>query len=316
VVRYSFDVKLLSSSPSRRFIPALSVLPASVHEIAVVAGGSLPSEVEDGSCDKERNSRSRRRWRSQARYRGMAVDAHQSVVGCLNGCGRSAAALGRTTAFTGTARALHVSYESLKHRVVSGTGGRQADTNEADCGSVCRVAPVPFATTPAPARGPEVELVGVQGERMVIRLAANQHWICRHWPKAFQSRGHDPDHAADAGAGGGGAGGFRRGIDGLARVCRETLGADPFGGAVFVFRSRRGSAIKLLVYDGQGFWLCHKATVAGTVPLVAVAGRQRRHIPARARVAGFALWWRPGLDQGGAGVARDRGCWLMGRVEI
>jgi transposase len=51
---------------------------------------------------------------------------------------------------------------------------------------------------------------------------------------------------------------FRRGIDGLARVCRESLGADPFSGAVFVFRSRRGTAIKLLVYDGQGFWLCHK----------------------------------------------------------
>ena len=56
---------------------------------------------------------------------------------------------------------------------------------------------------------------------------------------------------------------FRRGIDGLARVCRETLGTDPFGGAVFVFRSRRGHAVKLLVYDGQGFWLCHKRLSAG-----------------------------------------------------
>lgn len=56
---------------------------------------------------------------------------------------------------------------------------------------------------------------------------------------------------------------FRRGIDGLVRVCRETLGADPFSGAVFVFRSKRGSAIKLLVYDGQGFWLCHKRLSQG-----------------------------------------------------
>lgn len=56
---------------------------------------------------------------------------------------------------------------------------------------------------------------------------------------------------------------FRRGIDGLARVCRETLGADPFSGAVFVFRSRRGTAIKLLVYDGQGFWLAHKRLSEG-----------------------------------------------------
>jgi transposase len=56
---------------------------------------------------------------------------------------------------------------------------------------------------------------------------------------------------------------FRRGIDGLARVCRETLSTDPFSGAVFVFRSKRGTAIKLLVYDGQGFWLCHKRLSEG-----------------------------------------------------
>lgn len=51
---------------------------------------------------------------------------------------------------------------------------------------------------------------------------------------------------------------FRRGIDGLARVCREVLLADPFSGTVFAFRNRRGTAIKLLAYDGQGFWLCQK----------------------------------------------------------
>lgn len=51
---------------------------------------------------------------------------------------------------------------------------------------------------------------------------------------------------------------FRRGIDGLARQCRELLRSDPFSGAVFVFRNRRGTAIKLLLYDGQGFWLCQK----------------------------------------------------------
>jgi transposase len=56
---------------------------------------------------------------------------------------------------------------------------------------------------------------------------------------------------------------FRRGIDGLARVCRESLGVDPFSGAVFVFRSKRGTGIKLLVYDGQGFWLCHKRLSEG-----------------------------------------------------
>lgn len=51
---------------------------------------------------------------------------------------------------------------------------------------------------------------------------------------------------------------FRKGIDGLARVCKAALGRDPFGGAVFVFRNRRQTAVKILVYDGQGFWLCQK----------------------------------------------------------
>ncbi len=56
---------------------------------------------------------------------------------------------------------------------------------------------------------------------------------------------------------------FRKGIDGLARLCKESLGQDPFAGTVFVFRNRRGTAIKVLVYDGQGFWLCHKRLSEG-----------------------------------------------------
>lgn len=56
---------------------------------------------------------------------------------------------------------------------------------------------------------------------------------------------------------------FRRGIDGLARVCREQLQTDPFSGCLVVFRNRRGTAIKLLVYDSQGFWLCQKRLSAG-----------------------------------------------------
>ena len=46
---------------------------------------------------------------------------------------------------------------------------------------------------------------------------------------------------------------FRKGIDGLVRLCKDSLGHDPFAGAVFVFRNRRGTAIKALVYDGKVF---------------------------------------------------------------
>ena len=51
---------------------------------------------------------------------------------------------------------------------------------------------------------------------------------------------------------------FRRGLDGLAASCRLTLKSDPFSGTIFAFRNRAGTSIKLLVYDGSGFWLCQK----------------------------------------------------------
>jgi len=56
---------------------------------------------------------------------------------------------------------------------------------------------------------------------------------------------------------------FRRGIDGLAQVCRETLASDPFSGTVFVFRGRSGTSVKLLAFDGQGYWLCQKRLSKG-----------------------------------------------------
>jgi len=51
---------------------------------------------------------------------------------------------------------------------------------------------------------------------------------------------------------------FRKQIDGLKAVCRQQLESDPFSGSVFVFRNRSRTAIKMLCYDGQGFWLCMK----------------------------------------------------------
>ena len=56
---------------------------------------------------------------------------------------------------------------------------------------------------------------------------------------------------------------FRKGIDGLARVAREELSRDPFSGWLFVFRNCGRTAIKILVYDGQGFWLCQKRLSEG-----------------------------------------------------
>jgi transposase len=55
----------------------------------------------------------------------------------------------------------------------------------------------------------------------------------------------------------------RKGIDSLVRLCQEKLSEDPFSGCVFVFRSRSGTAIRLLTYDGQGYWLAQKRLSKG-----------------------------------------------------
>jgi transposase len=51
---------------------------------------------------------------------------------------------------------------------------------------------------------------------------------------------------------------FRRGIDGLAALCRQSLNEDPFSGIVFIFTNRSKSSLKILVFDGGGFWLAQK----------------------------------------------------------
>jgi hypothetical protein len=68
----------------------------------------------------------------------------------------------------------------------------------------------------------------------------------------------------------------RKGIDSLARLCQEKLAEDPFSGCVFVFRSRRGTAIRLLSYDGQGYWLAQKRFSQGKIRMVAGIRRGRQ----------------------------------------
>lgn len=59
----------------------------------------------------------------------------------------------------------------------------------------------------------------------------------------------------------------RKGIDGLAALCRQRLAEDPFSGCVFIFRTRTGTSIRLLAYDGQGFWLAQKRLSEGRFPV-------------------------------------------------
>jgi transposase len=56
---------------------------------------------------------------------------------------------------------------------------------------------------------------------------------------------------------------FRKGVDALAALCRDQWQQDPFSGTLYVFRNRAATALKLLVYDGNGFWLCLRRFSAG-----------------------------------------------------
>ena len=48
---------------------------------------------------------------------------------------------------------------------------------------------------------------------------------------------------------------MRKGFDGLAAQVQTVLSLDPYGGALFVFRGRRGDLLKALHWDGQGLCL-------------------------------------------------------------
>tara|TARA_R110002110_G_scaffold414387_2_gene644255 strand:- start:784 stop:1173 length:390 start_codon:yes stop_codon:yes gene_type:complete len=51
---------------------------------------------------------------------------------------------------------------------------------------------------------------------------------------------------------------FRKGIDSLVALCKAKLDGDPFSGTVFAFTNRKRTAVKVLVFDGSGFWLIMK----------------------------------------------------------
>lgn len=95
---------------------------------------------------------------------------------------------------------------------------------------------------------------------------------------------------------------FRKGIDSLVALCKGPLAQNPFSGTLFVFRNRAGTALKLLVYDGQGFWLCLKRFSQGRLHWWPQVDRPLHQLEAQQLAvllynglpeqAGFAPAWR------------------------
>ena len=83
---------------------------------------------------------------------------------------------------------------------------------------------------------------------------------------------------------------FRAGIDGTASIARLVLEKDPMDGALFVFRNRRGHMLRVLFFDGSGFWLCTKRLSKGCFSGWPTGDGTRRCSDLLARELQILLW--------------------------
>ena len=79
---------------------------------------------------------------------------------------------------------------------------------------------------------------------------------------------------------------FRCGIDGFAGLCRNKFKQNPQNGTFFVFINRAKTMVRVLAYDGQGYWLMTKRLSkgkfkywpTGSDDLTAVAAKHLRQL--------------------------------------
>ena len=66
---------------------------------------------------------------------------------------------------------------------------------------------------------------------------------------------------------------MRKSFDGLSGIVRSELEADPTDGSVFLFINRRRDRLKILHFDGTGYWLYYKLLEAGTFEVITSEGQ-------------------------------------------
>lgn len=65
---------------------------------------------------------------------------------------------------------------------------------------------------------------------------------------------------------------MRKSFDGLSGIVRSELAADPTDGSLFLFINRRRDRLKILHFDGAGYWLYYRLLEAGTFEVIASEG--------------------------------------------
>jgi transposase len=85
---------------------------------------------------------------------------------------------------------------------------------------------------------------------------------------------------------------FRKGAEGLAGLVREQMQADPFSGAVYVFRAKRADRVKLIYWDGTGVCLFAKRLEEGKFRWPSVLDGVMRLSPAELSALLEGLDWK------------------------
>jgi transposase len=84
---------------------------------------------------------------------------------------------------------------------------------------------------------------------------------------------------------------FRKGMDGLAALSKETLGQNPFSGTILVFRAKRADRVKLLFWDGTGLMLVSKRLEQGSFKWPPITDGMIRLSPAQLAALVEGLDW-------------------------
>lgn len=69
---------------------------------------------------------------------------------------------------------------------------------------------------------------------------------------------------------------MRKGFDGLSGIVRSEFAADPLDGSLFLFINRRRDRLKILHWDGTGYWLYYRLLEAGTFEVLSSEGKYRQ----------------------------------------